>query len=499
MFKNAQTILVRDYAHAVGTQVKNNLASDRAVWSACSDEWGKGLGFGDKVFSHFENWSKQHQQVFTAYEKTDAEELIPFWREAAQPVQAPQFTLHVRNLRAIRLSAWTPEPVSVLIGANGAGKTTLLKTLKLLHKAYESDLSKAVADVLGGSFNMRSWGVAEDDPVEIGLDFGTIQWRIQLTSKAGTVSKLASESLHENGLEVFNRDSLGNFVYGHERIESGRPIGLRTLMDRGSHEYAVRTVATLLQRIAVYADFDLCGLRDNGSNAFDDHVLNARGTNVLAVLRRWRDERTNQHRYEFVIDGLQAAFPYTFESLDFIAAGNTLQANIYSPHHESPSPLAHEANGFLQLLIALCAVAGTDAESVIAIDEPECGLHPYALSAFFRRTTRWAERYNVTVLLATHSLVLLDESRPEQVYVMKSPDPGGSMPVRLDQLYNPKWLAHFKMEEMEETEDDGYRLGDLYERGEVGSAGELRRQPLGPLKLGELYERGEIGSNKDAE
>jgi predicted ATPase len=93
---------------------------------------------------------------------------------------------------------------------------------------------------------------------------------------------------------------------------------------------------------------------------------------------------------------------------------------------------------------------------VVAIDEPENSLHPYALRAFLRRTSRWARQHKLTVLLATHSTVLLDELTPEQVYVMKANKPSGSMPTRLDKLCNREWL-------------EGFKLGDLYEQGEIGS------------------------------
>jgi len=456
MYKDAQIEVVSRYAKNVRDQVRNTLKSDQMVWHMCCNEWGQGLGFKYKVLTHLKNWSKRQQSIM-AHESTDAENLILHWREVAKPLQAARFTLHVRNVRAVRTAVWTPEPVSVLIGANGAGKTTLIKTLKLLKNAYEQDLAKAVTNVLGGSFNLKSWGISEEDVVEIGIDLDNVSWRIQLIPREGTVDYLTSEYLLENGREVFSRDSLGVFTYGDERIEPGKHIGLRILMDRGTHEYAVRTIAQFLQGIAAYDDIDLWSIREYGSNASDNSVLNARGTNALALLRRWRDERPNNHRYEFVVEGLQAAFPNTFESIDFVAADQTLTARIYPPGQESPSPLRHEANGFLQLLILFCAVAGAEDESVVAIDEPENGLHPYALRTFLRRTNRWAKQHYLTVLLATHSVVLLDEltGHPEQVFVMKTSEE--QMPTRLDKLCNIEWLESFN------------KLGDLYEEGEIGS------------------------------
>jgi predicted ATPase len=262
--------------------------------------------------------------------------------------------------------------------------------------------------------------------------------------------------LTEQKREIFSRDGQGTFFYGSERIEPDAKLGLRTLMDKGTSEPALRKVATFLQRIAVYHDLDLWHLRWQGSNTSEDRILHTRGINALAVLRRWHQERINHHRYQFVVDGLAAAFPNTVTELDFVEAGNTLVARIYQPGQEWPSPLATEANGVLQLLVLFCDVASAESESVVAIDEPENSLHPYALRAFLRRTSQWARQHHFTVLLATHSTVLLDEQPHEQVYVMKANESHDPLPTRLDKLCNRDWL-------------EGFKLGDLYEQGEIGS------------------------------
>lgn len=457
LYQSAQFEVIRRYAEQIFQQVYNELKDD-PVWQMCRQEWGRANGFKNKVIEHMETWSHKQQRI-TAHEYTEANNLIPLLREVSRPAQAPRFSIHVRNLRALREVDWCPEPpVTVLIGANGAGKTTLLQTLKLLSLAYQRGLPEAVRIVLGGSSNLKTWGINEEKPVEIGVDIGEVSWRIQLVERDGTVDYLNNEHLSEQGRMIFSRDSLGEFFYADERVEPSQQLGLRALMDRGVRDPALRIIALFLQNISVYHDPDLWTLRHKGSDTTEDRNLNPRGNNALALLRRWHQERANNYRYRFVIDGLAAAFPNTFEAMDFVEAGNTLVARIYRSGKEIPSPLSDEANGVLQLLILFCEIAAAESESVIAIDEPENSLHPYALRAFLRRTTRWAREYNLTVLLATHSTVLLDEltGNSEQIYVMKKPDGDECMPSRLDQLCDSEWL-------------DGFKLGDLYEQGEIGS------------------------------
>lgn len=455
-YLEAQIEVTQDYAKRVCDEVQTRLKHD-SVWATTSQEWGRGSGFKNKVVSHLEQWL-QRQQGVTAHEDTNAAIHIPLWGEVARPPQAPAFTLHIRNLRTLHYVCWKPESLSVLIGANGSGKTTLLQTLRLLRWAYERGLPEAVKEVLGGSGNLRYMGAGDGEPVELGLDIGKAQWRIQLTPREESVDYLTDERLYDDGREVFSRDTLGAFLYGEERLSPSPQLGLRVLMDRGVHEPALRAIVHFLRHIAVYHDPDICELRRNGSKTTEDRVLSSRGTNALAVLRRWHFDRSQRHRYQFVLDSLISAFPNLLTDMDFQEAGNTLVARFYRPGVELPTPLALEANGVLQLLVLLCEVANSEEESLLAIDEPENGLHPYALRTFLRRTARWAKQHRVTVLLATHSTVLLDalSSTPEQVYVMKSQAPGEALPTQLDQLCNREWLENFK-------------LGDLYEQGEIGS------------------------------
>lgn len=458
LYQDAQFEMIRNYAKQVHDQVSEELKED-PIWEVCRKEWGRGKGFKDKVNDHMKSWSSR-QQKLTAHEHTNAAALIPLLKEISQPEASPRFAIYVQNLRALRKVSWSPEPpLTMLIGANGAGKTTLLQTLRLLRLAYERGLSEAVKQVFGGSYNLRSWEIPEDEPVEIRLDIGEVSWRIELIEHEGSVTNTTNERLTDQGKEIFYCDNLGVFSYRNERLEPNpQAVGLRVLMDRGVHEPAIRTMAGFLQRISIYHDPDLWSLRRNGCRASDDRYLHSRGINILSLLRRWSQDKSNYHRYQFVIAGLSAAFPNTFNDMDFQEAGDTLIARIYHSGQELPGLLSDEANGVLQLLVLLCEVANSENESVIAIDEPENSLHPYALRAFLRRTNKWAKQHKLTVLLATHSTVLLDElsASPELVYVMKAPDFGEYMPSRLDQLYDREWLKDFK-------------LGDLYEQGEIGS------------------------------
>jgi predicted ATPase len=211
----------------------------------------------------------------------------------------------------------------------------------------------------------------------------------------------------------------------------------------------------LLSRYRLYASYDLMALRRSGSPDSSERRLGQRGTNVFSVLRNWRDRREDRERYTFVMDGLRDLFEDFFEDIDFAKAAQVVGADMHlkrgRAHSASLAP-----DGWFAALLHLTAVASTDDGDVIAIDEPENALHPHAIKLLLEHVRVWSQRRSVTILLATHSPVIISDfdTRPEQLFVMQHDQPVSPVPVT--DLKERDWLAHFT-------------LGDLYTREEFGA------------------------------
>lgn len=69
------------------------------------------------------------------------------------------------------------------------------------------------------------------------------------------------------------------------------------------------------------------------------------------------------------------------------------------------------------MLVLLCDLSAAEKGGIVAIDEPENSLHPYAIRLFVRLADQLARRNDLNVMLTTHSPVLLDtfNDKPEQV------------------------------------------------------------------------------------
>jgi predicted ATPase len=139
-------------------------------------------------------------------------------------------------------------------------------------------------------------------------------------------------------------------------------------------------------------------------------------------------------------------------------------AVFFAPGSERELPVQDASDGILHSLMLLTAAAGGDEGGLVLFDEPENGLHPAAIRSFIEALRGLSEERGVNFVLATHSPVVLNafSETPEDVWVAERREgkEGGEFPSRLSDLYDPEWLAN-------------YRLGNLY------GAGFARQGPLG--------------------
>lgn len=151
---------------------------------------------------------------------------------------------------------------------------------------------------------------------------------------------------------------------------------------------------------------------------------------------------------------MRAAFGPDFEELAFPpAADQRIQLRVRWKTLRREQSAADLSDGTLRFLVLLTCLASPSPAPVIAIDEPETGLHPSMLPIIAEHAIN-ASR-NAQVILTTHSDQLLDAFRgtkPETTVV--SWTDGATTLRTLDGDQLGYWLRN-------------YTLGELYRSGEL--------------------------------
>jgi predicted ATPase len=362
--------------------------------------------------------------------------------------------LLVHNYRALRSVEWSPQGVCTLVGPNGAGKSTLLDVMMLLRHTFEHGLLRALSQH-GGTDNLKHFEAAPEEGVQLALSSEDVGWDIFFDP--GTLAQASyQETLTSHELYAVRWIGTKFIEFGEERVPVDDRSVLRVASDTFKLSEKWAPLRSLLQTYRCYADYHLAHLRESGSSITSDKTLDPHGRNVFSLLRNWRDTRSDRARYDFVLDTLRTIFPDTFSDLDFETAGTTVTGRVVTPKPDINYPITFAPNGLLVALLHLCAVASVAKGGMVAIDEVENSLHPFAIKHLLEAFRRWAAQTEGTVLLATHSPVVLDQFRecPEQVFVMERGQE--TNPVPLPKVRDPEYLAHFS-------------LGDLYAHLDFGS------------------------------
>ncbi|MEX1096084.1 MAG: AAA family ATPase [Planctomycetales bacterium] len=383
-------------------------------------------------------------------------------------------SLAIEGFRSLRSQIWEPSDLNVLIGPNASGKTNLLRTLDVLSTAARGGLGTYVQRE-GGMESIVWDGAAESvrlrvkttpippytDPVQHAL---TYEFNLQ---------RLGGSSAYR-----FEHELLGNFY----RVESGEMAQPFKLLERDPHHAVVYSISE--QRFeaseAVPEDESLLSLSAGPFSAnryvgefqkelggwrihqtFATHreapirlpqvtradtQVDADGQNLISVLHSLYT--TSRDFKSDINAAMQAAFGSEFEEIIFPpAADQRIQMRIRWRSLQRERSAADLSDGTLRFLFLLAVLANPSPPRLIAIDEPELGLHPSMLPIVAEFAQDAAAR--TQVVLATHSPEFLDAfSNGEPTTTVVECHNGETRLRVLDGDELRYWLRHYTLGEL---------------------------------------------------
>lgn len=344
-------------------------------------------------------------------------------------------SLEIEGFRSFKKALWEPGALNIIIGANGTGKSNLLRFLSLISVAAKGGLASAI---------QRSGGI------------GSLLWNgkassIRFVLKAESSDPFPDPDHYELELSRLGMGSSYHINYellaNHARVRTGekenpfkyleRTPNHAVVFDEEQHtfvapEESIPEDETLLSTLAgpfvnnrrippfrqhltgirLYHDFDVGREAEIRQPvvARNEQRVNYDATNLISVLHTLY---TEDREFENNIDAaMQAAFGEDYLKLVFPpAADQRIQLRVRWKTTETSS--ADLSDGTLRFLFLLTVLASPNPAPVIAIDEPETGLHPAMLPIIAEYAVDATLR--AQVVFTTHSPQLLDaftETKP---------------------------------------------------------------------------------------
>lgn len=347
-------------------------------------------------------------------------------------------------------------PINILVGANGSGKSSFVGVFSFLQRIISGNLQNYVARA-GGADGILHFGSKTTAELTIHITFRDALkpyangYKVVLSPAGADTLRVQSEKVFFHDREKFSRpwdDFLENG--NKEAAISDRRIAGR---------YNVASyVRDNLMRCEFYHFHDTSASSPIKKTAKleDNHYLRPDGSNLAAFLYLLREE--HESSYHLICSAIRLAAPF-FK--DFVLTPRALNKDTILLRWEHVGSDAYfDANslsdGSLRF-IALATLLLQPEEylpSVTLLDEPELGLHPYAIT-LLASLIRLAA-VNTQIILATQSSLLLDHFLPEDVLVADREN--GS--TRFTRCAEDKDRLAIWLED--------YSLGQLWEKNEIG-------------------------------
>ncbi len=340
--------------------------------------------------------------------------------------------IQIKGYKTIRDLEFELSPINILIGANGVGKSNFISFFKLVQSLYEQSLE--IYSMQAGAENL--------------LHFGR-----KVTEKIYGYLEFDNNNAYDFNLVPRNNDSLFityEYVYFHRTAQYGGGwadylIGVNAKEAAITSDSTQKTssyVRSYLKSFRIYHFHDTSATaRIKQKGKIDDNgMLRTDASNLAAYLYFLQEKhRKVFRRIELTIQSVAPFFEKFILRPDRLKE-DTIQLEWKEKGSEMYLNASHISDGTLRFMALATLLLQPETPEVIIIDEPELGLHPFAinkLSGLIKKASTKSQ-----IIIATQSMNLIDNFEPGDIITTDRED-NQSVLNRLDGEKLKSWLEEY--------------------------------------------------------
>lgn len=336
----------------------------------------------------------------------------------------------IRELKDFKLNS-----LNVLIGANGAGKSNFIGLFRLLNEMYEQRLQLFV-QTQGGPDAMLHFGRAKTQRLHAEFYFAQNGYQFDLVPTNDNRLVFSDERSWFGGIKHPGSYS-ASLASGHAESQ------LKEAADQFS-PYVRRSVSNW--RVYHFHDTSESAKVKQQHAANDTLRLKTDAANLAAYLRMLRERHSAE--YQRIVSTIRLVAPFFHDFVHRPGDPKTVELE-WTQKGNSDTPFkAHMLSDGTLRFICLATLLLQPVHllpDTILIDEPELGLHPYAITVLAEMFQQVAESRQLIV--SSQSVELVNELGAEDVIVVDQED-GGSTFRRFSQDELSGWLQDYAMGEL---------------------------------------------------
>jgi predicted ATPase len=367
------------------------------------------------------------------------------------PSNHPLTKVKIERFMSLNSVEFEVGQLNVLIGANGAGKSNVLSLFDLVGSIIEQRLRLWIAQ--HGQLDRLSFGGSKQSPdFSFELDFanGRQGYRAAIAEGSGGVPFFQLEAAW--GTRANSTDPIPvNLGEGHSETR------LPAEVDSVPSGVAAWTLECLKgwRRYHFHDTSENAGVK-KPQPIEDNAELRKDARNLAPFLRRLK--QTDPSSLDRIVGAVRSVAPF-FD--DFVLDPDPVrpsQIRLRWRHRDNDlfGDASMLSDGTLRFICLAAALLQPNPPTVIFIDEPELGLHPYAVHFLAEMLEATAKKCQIIV--ATQSVTLLDKVDLKDVLVADRVD-GETQIHRPDNSDVDRWLQRYSLGEMWEKNLLGGRPG----------------------------------------
>ena len=354
--------------------------------------------------------------------------------------------IRIKGYKSIKECNLNMGMINVFIGTNGAGKSNFISVFKFLQDVIEKQIQWNIGKSGGPSAILYN-GPKVTDVLELRFEFGKNAYELHMqAADTGTLIFESEYFFYKWRDTIFTRKVGMNSGY----LESNWEVGTQTKYDK----YVQPILNKQKWRLYHFHDTSSSAKIKQQGKIVNNAELAHDAGNVAAFLYRIKKE--HPMNYNRIVSAVRLIAPYFDDFyLEPIYGTEDIKLNwkqngtydIFSANQFSDGTIR-----FICLATLLLQPEELQPESIV-IDEPELGLHPYAITLLGEIIHEVGVKKQI--ILSTQSVELLNQFDVNEVVVVNR-ESGQTSFHRLDEEELSSWL------------EEEYSLGELWKKNVIG-------------------------------
>lgn len=355
--------------------------------------------------------------------------------------------IKLKGYRSIQSLDLSLSSLNILIGSNGAGKSNFISFFKFMNKLLDKEMQLHVRAQLNGADRALFFGRKTTEKIEIDLHFKPNGYRAELVPTTDDTLVFAKE------YALFYADEY-NYQGGTKEYALAGAGALESKLPVAGTMSAAEHVSGYLRDWKVYHFHDTSDTAKvkTAYNIFGANRLMSQGENLAAFLYHIR----NTSSYAHIVHTIQRVAPFFQDFIFEPEPKNMIRLRWKHKGSDDYFDATMLSDGTLRFICLTTLLLQPNLPSMILLDEPELGLHPFAmqlLAGMMRSASTKTQ-----IIASTQSVTLANQFGWQDIVIV-------------DQIENASVFRRLKEPEVKAWLEQ-YKLGDIWEMNLLGGTPE---------------------------